>query len=90
MKFFNGKYYENNKVSLISALLYNVRWVGVFLILINFLPVLEKATSTGLDDETTFWAFVLIIVTVALFVFKKQWQSLCNRFTDFLNERYFK
>lgn len=84
---FKGKFYENNAISYLSVLLYNLRWVGVFLIAINALPVLERATSSyGLDDETVFWGWLLVIGTVCLFIFKKRWENLCDKITDYLAE----
>ncbi len=82
MRFFNGKYYEDNKLSLLSALLYNLKWLGVFIILINIVPVLESSSVYGLDDEVAFWGVLLFAGTLCLFVFKKKWQSFCDMITD--------
>lgn len=84
---FKGKFYENNFISYISTVLYNLKFIGVLLILFNVLPVLERATSFGLDDETVFWGWLLVITTLCLFIFNKRWQSLCDKFTDFLANR---
>lgn len=82
MGFFTGKYYEDNKLSLLSALLYNLKWLGVFIILINIFPVLESSSVYGLDDEVAFWGSLLVAGTLCLFIFKKRWQSLCDKITD--------
>ena len=84
---FKGKFYENNALSYISTLLYNLKWIGVLLIVFNALTVLERATSSGLDDETVFWGWLLVITTLCLFIFKKRWQNLCDKFTDYLANR---
>ena len=82
MKFFTGKYYSDNKLSLLSAILYNLKWVGVFIILINIVPVLESSSAYGLNDEVAFWGTLLVVGTICLFVFKKKWESLCDKITD--------
>ena len=87
MRYFHGKYYDNNKTAVISAILYNLRWLGVFLMVINAFPILEQGTATGLDDETAFWYTTLVIVTVCLFIFKTKYQKLVDKVTDFL-DRY--
>lgn len=89
MKFKKGKFYENNAVSYISTLLYNLKWIGVLVIGLNALPVLERATSSygRLDGETAFWGLVIVGITLCLFIFEKRWQSLCDKFTDYLAYR---
>lgn len=82
MKFFTGKYYSDNKLSLLSAFLYNLKWLGVFIILINIVPVIESSSAYGLNDEVAFWGALLVTGTVCLFVFKKKWESLCDKITD--------
>lgn len=75
MRFFHAKFYDNNKLTLISVCLYNLKWLSVFVILINILPVLERGTSTGLDHETAFWGTVIVIGTLSLFVLNKNGKS---------------
>lgn len=83
-----GKLYENKVLCYISSLLYNLKWIGVLLIAYNALSVLDRATSSyGLDDETVFWGWLLVISTLCLFVFNSHWQKLCDKFTDYLANR---
>lgn len=87
MKFFSGKYYKDNRLALLSAVLYNLKWILVVIIVINFLPLLERATSSyGLGDEEAFWSTLIVAVTLCLFIFNKKWQSVCDRITDALNK----
>lgn len=88
MRFFHSKYYDNNAIALLSALLYQLKWIALLIMVANSLSVLDKATSSyGLEDETAFWYTFGLVVTVALFVFKTKWQKIADRITDFLNER---
>lgn len=85
---FKGKFYENNTLCYISACLYNLKWIGIVLIGCNALPVLERATGAyGLDDETVFWGCSLVIATLCLFIFRRRWEGLCDKFTDYLATR---
>lgn len=82
-----GKFYENNAISFLSTILYNLKWICLSLIVINLFPVLERGTSSGLDDETCFWGVVLVAVTAFLFICKGQWQNVCDKITDYLAAR---
>lgn len=86
MKHLSGKYYKNNRLALLSAVLYNLKWTLVVIIVIN-LPLLDRATSSyGLGDEEAFWSTLIVAVTLCLFIFNKKWQSVCDRITDALNK----
>lgn len=91
MRFFKGKLYENNLLSLLSAVLYNFKWIGVAVAVLYALPFLEAATDSGgisSDEEYlmyTFW--ISFIAAVLLFKYKSKWESFCDSITDTLNKR---
>lgn len=82
-----GKYYKNNFVSLISMFLYNARWTSLVLLVCNALPVLETATSVGLSNETCFWGWCWILVTIGLIYFHRKLTPFYDGITDFINSR---
>lgn len=86
MIFFNGKYYDDNKLSLISALLYNLKWFGAFIIIFNIGYIVESALAHGLDDEVVVWGILIGVGTVCLFIFKKKWESFSDVMTDKLTK----
>lgn len=84
MKKLSGKNYDNKLVTLLNILLRNAKWILLVIILGNALFLFEDATSHGLDDETTFWSIVSIVVLVILFVFNKTWMAISDKITDLL------
>lgn len=51
----------------------------IVIIAINALPIIEKGTASGLDDETALWSTVVVIATIGLFVFNKKYQGLVSK-----------
>lgn len=90
MKFFKGKTYDNNMLSYLSRVLYNVKWLGL-LITICMAPIsIEMATDgegVSRDEEEYFYGFLVILaVTIVLFVYDKKWKNLCDKIMDKLNK----
>ena len=70
-------------IYLIKLLRY-LRWVMLPITVIVFLQFVECATDgdgiTGWEDEYMYWAWFLLIVNAALFIWNKKWQSLIRKF----------
>lgn len=91
MKFLKGKYYDNNMLSLLSAVLYNLKWGGVLICCFTCLNALEMATDSngvsGSEEEYVYGTCLVVIVTILLFVYKIKWERICDLVIDKIEKK---
>ena len=74
------KRYSNPVLTVIGWILYNLKWLGLFFSIPNFLYWLDRATSNNSwgTGEYLFWYSFLLVISIILFCVDKKWKAFCD------------